>query len=175
MCIRCAEKADLPAVTALYHEVSDAMIGSPYDCGWRRDMHPTDPFIARLVCDDWALVAEEGNEIVGAVCVDHDLGHDYGPLPWQVEVADDDVAVVHLLTVAPAWRGKGLSRALLRACLDEARARGLKTARLDATSNNAPAIALYESEGFKWIGAGVQEIGPEDNPFVRLEVMELVL
>lgn len=175
MRIRLAGEVDLAAVTTLYHEVSDAMIGSPYDCSWRRDMHPSDPFIARLVRDGGMFIAEDEDVIIAAVGIDHDLGHDYGSLSWQVDVPEDEVAVIHLLTVAPAWRGGGVSRVLLRTCLDEARARGMRTARLDATSNNAPAIALYESEGFKRIGYGVQEVGPDDNPFVSFVVMELVL
>lgn len=49
------------------------------------------------------------------------------------------------------------------------------TARLDVTVNNAPAIALYESEGYVTVGRGTQEVGPEDNPVIELLVMERTL
>lgn len=176
MNIRLATGHDLPGLLELFHEVSDAMIGTPHDCCWRRDIHPSDEFIARLVREGGMLLAVDGAAVVGAAGIDHDLGHDYGPLPWLVDVPDELVEVIHILTVRPDRRGEGLSRALLRACLDEGRARGLRTARLDVTANNSPAFALYESEGFVTVGSGLQEIGPDDgHPFVELFVMELPL
>ena len=173
--IRLADKADLTAVTALYHEVSDAMIGMPFDCCWRVGVHPSDELIERFVRDGSMLVALDDQEIVAAVGLDHDLGKEYGEFPWLVKADEDEVAVMHILTTRPGWRGRGVSRELLRASLDEARRRGMKTARLDVTVNNAPAIALYRSEGFVRIGCQAQEIGPDDDPFVVLDVMELPL
>lgn len=174
MHIRLADTHDLPALLDLYHEVSDAMIGTPYDCSWRRDMHPTDELIAHFVTEGLMLVACEGGMLAAAVGVDHDLGRDYGA-SWLVDVPDDKVAVIHILTVRQAFRGQGLSRKLLRACTSECHARGMVTARLDVTVNNAPAIALYESEGYVTVGRGTQEVGPEDNPVIELLVMERTL
>lgn len=174
MDVRRAEAADLRAVTTFYHEVSDAMIGTPYDCCWRRDMHPSDELIARLVGEGGMLVACEEGMVAGAAGIDHDLGHDYGPLPWLADVPLDEVAVIHLLAVHPSWRGRGISRLLLEACIDEARRRGLRSVRLDVTDNNAPARALYRSAGFVEVGSGVQDIGPDERPLVRFEVLELV-
>lgn len=173
--IRLAGETDLAAVTELYHEVSEAMIGTPSDCCWRVGIHPSDEFVEALVREDGMLVALDGKEIVAAVGLDHDLGKEYGEFPWLVDVGEDEVAVVHILTTRPEWRGRGISRKLLRASLDEARRRGMRTARLDVTVNNAPAIELYRSEGFVRIGCQAQEIGPDEDPFVVLDVMELPL
>jgi len=175
MRIRLAEAPDFAATLDFYHEISDAMVGTPHDCAWRRGVHPSDEFIDRLVRDGGMLLAEDDSGLAGAVGFDNDLGHDYGPLPWRVDIPDAEAAVVHLLAVKQALRGQGLSRKLLRACIEEVRARGMRSLRLDATVNNAPAIALYESEGFVRVGEGVQHIGPADNPDIRLVVMELVL
>lgn len=82
MHIRLADTHDLPALLDLYHEVSDAMIGTPYDCSWRRDMHPTDELIAHFVTEGLMLVACEGGMLAAAVGVDHDLGRDYGASGW---------------------------------------------------------------------------------------------
>lgn len=170
---RMAEKADYPAVMELYYEASDAMEGTPYDCCWRRGGHPSEEFVAGLIDDGSMMVAMYGEQVIGAVGIDHDLGHDYGRLPWLVDVAEEQTAVIHLLVIDQAWRGRGLSRELLMACLDESRARGLISARLDATANNKPAICLYESEGFEIVGADSVDVGFDETvPFV---VMELVL
>ena len=47
--MRQAVAQDLQAILDLYHEASDAMIGTPYDCCWRRDTHPSDEFLAYFV------------------------------------------------------------------------------------------------------------------------------
>lgn len=175
MHVRLADSSDLDALISFYHEVSDAMIGTPHDCCWRRGVHPSDAMLARMVGEGGMLVALDAGVLAGAAGIDHDLGHDYGSLPWLADVPPEEVAVIHLLAVGPAWRGSGLARELLDACVDEARRRGLRSVRLDVTDNNAPAQALYRSAGFAVVGSGVQDIGPEDRPLVRLEVMELVL
>ncbi|MDO4797295.1 MAG: GNAT family N-acetyltransferase [Coriobacteriales bacterium] len=175
MHIRQAVSADVDSIMDLYDGVSTAMVGTPYDCRWRRGGHPSREFVSGLVLDEGMLVAFEGDTLVGAVGTDHDLGHDYGELPWLCDVPDHLVAVIHLLVVREGWRGGGISRQLLAACLNVARARGMRTARLDATANNAPAIALYLSEGFYKVGEGVQDVGPRDDPHVPFVVLERVL
>ena len=175
MRVRQARTSDFADIMGLYHEASDAMAGTPYDCCWRRDGHPTPEFVRGLITAGGVLVAERDGTLVGAVGLDHDLGHDYNNLPYQVVVPDELVAVIHLLVVRESWRRKGLSRQLLSACLSMARERGMRCARLDATANNLPAIALYQSEGFAIVGEGVLDVGLEDDPHVPFVVMERVL
>lgn len=173
--IRTAENRDLVTVVKLYHDISDAMIGTPHDCLWRKNEHPTDAFIEQHVLSGEMLVAEDASgEIVGSVAIDSDLGHDYGTLPWRVDVPPQETLVVHILTVRPDLRGQGLSRRLLHACIDVARRQGMRSVRLDVTVNNAPARALYESEGFVYVGEGEQVIGNEGLT-IRLAVMELLV
>ena len=49
---------------------------------------------------------------------------------------------------APAARGQGVARTLLRALLDHARSADLQEVRLDTGTLQPEAIGLYESEGF---------------------------
>jgi GNAT superfamily N-acetyltransferase len=53
------------------------------------------------------------------------------------------------LYIAGAARGSGAGRALVRAAFERARQRGCKRIELDVDAVNAPARALYESEGFR--------------------------
>ncbi len=55
---------------------------------------------------------------------------------------------VHDLAVLPAWRGRGVGRALLRAAEAEARRRGACKLTLEVLSGNTTAAALYASEGY---------------------------
>jgi putative acetyltransferase len=55
--------------------------------------------------------------------------------------------------VAPSHRGQGVSRLVLRALLDHARAVGLAEVWLETGVRQPEAISLYESEGFTPIAA----------------------
>lgn len=71
------------------------------------------------------------------------------------------------LGVAPAARGKGVARALLRHCGDRAIARGAHTLRIYTNTKLAPANALYISEGFQ-----VVEMTPEQRQhYSRVDIM----
>ena len=76
-------------------------------------------------------------------------GEDYHGVDWQVELADDDVAVVHLLAVNPRFQRRGRAKAAMREVVELARGEGLGAVRLDALVCNAPAHGLYESLGFE--------------------------
>lgn len=60
-----------------------------------------------------------------------------------------DDAEVHTIGVRPTAQGAGIGRALLRDLLAHAAARRVL---LEVRTDNAPAIALYESEGFVILG-----------------------
>lgn len=88
-------------------------------------------------------------------------------LPTTVAlVADVDGVIGHvlasavadegeLLTVAvhPGRRRGGVGRALLRACADRWRARGVRAAFLEVRADNEAARALYAAEGWLPVGA----------------------
>ncbi len=60
-------------------------------------------------------------------------------------------AEVHTIGVDPAHQGRGIGRALLRALLEAADA-AQATVFLEVRTDNAPAHALYASEGFAVVG-----------------------
>ncbi|RUS31299.1 acyl-CoA N-acyltransferase [Jimgerdemannia flammicorona] len=59
-----------------------------------------------------------------------------------------DRAWVAGLGVVPEFRGKGISKILLRYYLDRLRASGLKRVQLECIVDNAPAYNLYLKNGF---------------------------
>jgi ribosomal protein S18 acetylase RimI-like enzyme len=73
-----------------------------------------------------------------------------GAVAGQVDGAVvGSVGVVTEVSVAPAHRRRGLARALLTRALGAMLARGVDTVRLQVRAGNAPAVALYESLGFR--------------------------
>ncbi len=75
---------------------------------------------------------------------------------WLVGYSVHSVAAdeAHLLNlcVEPACRRRGYGRFLLRRVVERVRAQGADTLFLEVRLSNAPARALYESEGFNEVG-----------------------
>ena len=60
--------------------------------------------------------------------------------------------VIGMIAVVPDYRGKGVSRHILQAGMKHLRSIGLAEIGLDVDGNNASAVGLYESTGFKTMG-----------------------
>jgi RimJ/RimL family protein N-acetyltransferase len=104
---------------------------------------PAQGYLARLGLDrpqggQFTLGAWDGNDLVGAVSCERDMrskvrhvGHVIG------------------MMVADRAAGRGIGRALLQACIAEARAAdGLEMLTLSVSAGNGPAEHLYQSAGF---------------------------
>ena len=74
------------------------------------------------------------------------------------------------MAVVDAFKGQGLGRALMAACVTHAKAAGAPRLYLETNSKLAPALALYRAFGFV-------EIAPaKPSPYARADViMELTL
>ncbi len=88
------------------------------------------------------LLAERSGRLLGAVTVATRGG------PYA-EPADPGEAVVRMLVVDPAERGAGVGRALVEACLGQARRDGCRAVRLWTEPRMAAAHRLYERLGFR--------------------------
>jgi ribosomal-protein-alanine N-acetyltransferase len=126
--IRTATPADVPALAALEQRcfAGDRMNARQY----RR--HVSSP---RAV----VLVARRGGVLVGSAVAFLRRG--------------SDVVRLYSIAVDPAARGVGLGAALLAAVERRARRRGARRLRLEVRQDNPTAMALYETRGYRRIGA----------------------
>ncbi|MFI1863585.1 GNAT family N-acetyltransferase [Streptomyces jumonjinensis] len=100
---------------------------------------PYSPFFDDRHRPEDHLVAEDGDgTVLGYVRLVPPT-----PLP-----SNRHVRQIQGLAVSDAARGRGIGRALLRAACDEARGQGAVRITLRVLEHNAPARALYASEGF---------------------------
>ena len=77
---------------------------------------------------------------------------DYHAIDWLQQVADDEVAVIHILAVSPDYQGKGIGSEMIREAIRIALSKGMQAIRLDALASNTPAHKLYERLGFEYRG-----------------------
>ncbi|MDF3297196.1 GNAT family N-acetyltransferase [Streptomyces tropicalis] len=116
----------------------DRATWSPLHSVQPRPQEPHPPFFGERSGPRDHLVAELDGTVVGYIRL---------ALPTPL-ACNTHVRQIQGLAVADEARGTGVGRALLRACLDEARRRGARRITLRVLGPNAPARRLYESEGF---------------------------
>jgi ribosomal protein S18 acetylase RimI-like enzyme len=131
--VRPAEPRDADAVLALMEGLTRPAVAD--DPGPQRDV-----FLAHLEHEDaQVFVAELGGEIAGVVSLW------FQPrLNWTTPQA-----WIPDLYVEPAFRRRGAARALLDACVEEARRRGCHRLVLESGHHRAEAHRLYEQYGFQ--------------------------
>ena len=66
---------------------------------------------------------------------------------WRNQHAQSDIIT---LATRPAFRRKGLGRALLAQALAQMETAGVRDIFLDVEDGNAAALALYEAHGFRY-------------------------
>ncbi|MFI0810727.1 GNAT family N-acetyltransferase [Streptomyces echinatus] len=84
------------------------------------------------------VVAVHGDELCGFVTASFE--------PWNARLAVRDIEV------APAWRGKGVGRALMSHAVNFAKEVGAVHVWLEVSSVNAPAVRAYLRMGFAFCG-----------------------
>lgn len=113
------------------------------------DAWSEDAMAAELLSDhNHYLVDDEGGRVVG-----------YGGLRALRGGADADIQTIAL---EEALRGHGRGRALLRALIAEAVARGARELFLEVRADNPVAEGLYASEGFTELGRRPHYYQPDD-------------
>lgn len=89
-----------------------------------------------------------GNGGFCAVCVDADHLAGY----CTVVTVLDEAQIINVAT-DEKYRRRGVADAVLKYVMDECRARSIVSVSLEVRKSNAPAIALYERQGFETVGS----------------------
>ena len=91
----------------------------------------------------WADDESEGNARIGGALIAMDTA--------EVDLLDGrrDLALVWDMRVAPAWRGRGVGRALWAAAEAWARARGCAEVRVETQDTNPAACRFYARQGLR--------------------------
>ncbi|MFF7180387.1 GNAT family N-acetyltransferase [Streptomyces sp. NPDC008121] len=149
---RVAGPADQSAIAALddsfttehVYEVAAGAVGF----GLR--MVAVDPPLAKVFPEDEPDAPDTDDDAHEIVAVDAD-GTVLGVVAVAVEEWNHRL-VIRRITVEPAHRGRGIGGELMRRALAYGRDRGARTAWLEVTSVNVPAVRAYRRMGFRLCG-----------------------
>ena len=171
--IRKATKEDIAAITAIYDAVLQKEEQGQYTIGWIRGVYPTEDTARTAVESGDMFVMEEDGRIISSARINHEQMPAYASVPWSVDVPDDEVMVMHTLTVDPEMSGHGAGDHFIQFYEDYSLQQGLHVLRIDTNEKNLNARRKYASAGYRECGI----IPCEFNgiPDVRLVCLEKVL
>ena len=111
--IRKACKADIPAISAIYDRLHDAEEAGKAEIGWVRGVYPTEGTAQAAFERGDLFVMEEGGKVVGAAILNQTQVPEYYGAPWEFPASDEEVMVLHTLTIDPNTAGKGYGKAFV--------------------------------------------------------------
>ena len=153
MKLELATQNDFDAIISFYNDVMERTPEIATYARWSKGKHPTVEGIKAYIDEGSMYLYRENGAIVGAMAVTMYQGEDYHAIEWTQQVADDKVAVIHILAISPDAQGNGIGSEMIREAIRLACDKGMQAVRLDALSSNTPAHRLYERLGFEYRGS----------------------
>lgn len=111
---------------------------------WLERWFTVEPIDREVLGDPERHILADGGHVLFAV---DGNGHAIGTVALKRE--SEGVYELTKMAVAPEARGSGVGRALMQGALDAFRARNGRELFLESSSKLGPALALYESVGFR--------------------------
>ena len=152
MVLQRASLEEYDSIIAFYDDVIERTPDMEKYARWQKGKHPTADGIKACIDEGSMYLCKEQGSIVGAMDVTMYQGEDYHAIEWSEQVPDDAVAVIHILAVSPDRQGAGIGFEMVYEAINLAKAKGMKSIRLDALASNTPAHRMYERLGFVYKG-----------------------
>ena len=146
--IRLACEEDFETVKEFYAVTTDLMQEREHKAGWKKGIYPSYEFMKQTIATHTMYTGMLDGVCVAAAVLDHNTTEGYEKVAWAVDALPEEVSVIHALGIHPNYQRQGLSKKLVQALLDIARANGQKAVRLDVLHDNLPAHNLYKKMGF---------------------------
>ncbi len=151
MNIRRATLFDLPGVERIYLETHDAEEAGLSTTGWLRGVYPVRATAEAALQRGDLFVMEENNVIYATALINRIQVDVYAAAPWEYDVPDEKVCVLHTLIVSPKAGGRGLGKQFVRFYEEYALDNELPELRIDTNARNWKARAMYAGLGYKEI------------------------
>jgi putative acetyltransferase len=136
--IREIKKEDNPHLAQLIRDVFDEH-GAPHHGTVYSDLATDDLNALFSKSRSVLFVAEIDNRIYGCCGI------------YPTDGLDNDTAELVKFYLNPAYRSKGIGRALMEKCIEEAKSLGYKRLYIESMPQFAKAVKMYEKQGFRRI------------------------
>lgn len=149
--IRKAVAADLDGIEQIYERIHDGEEQGLSTIGWIRGIYPTRATATAAIERGDLFVMTDAGKIVASAVINQIQVPEYRDVQWQ-HAAEDEIMVLHCLTVDPLMKGKGYGRAFVTYYENYARQHGCPALRMDTNVRNARARRLYQKLGYAEVG-----------------------
>ncbi|WP_160673196.1 GNAT family N-acetyltransferase [Clostridium sp. C8-1-8] len=142
---------DTDELEVLYDSINDYLSETINYAGWKKGLYPVRENAINGIKEDNLFVLRINDEIAGSIILNNHQEAAYYGVDWGVQAKDEEVMVIHTFVVNPKYLRNGVGEKLLTFAKEYFKEQGCKALRLDVSINNAPAIALYEKCGFRYV------------------------
>ncbi|MEZ0538530.1 GNAT family N-acetyltransferase [Fibrella arboris] len=158
MTIRLATPDDVPGLLLLLKRVVPLMQESG-NFQWDAT-YPNAAVFQDDLAKQQLWVADIDGQLAGVSAITTDQEPTYAEVGWDIS---EPAIVTHRLAVDPAFRGKGVAKALLLQADEVARQRHIPILRIDTNTQNQATQQLFPALGYVYAG----EIGLDFRPGLR--------
>ncbi len=143
---------DVIAAAEIYNEIHTEEEAGRVTTGWQRAIYPTIADARSSLEKGELFVMAEGNEIVASARINREQVDVYALADWSVDAPDDEVMVLHTLTVSPRHARKGYAKKFLSFYEAYALQNGCRYLRIDTNERNERAREMYRKQGYTEVG-----------------------
>ena len=150
--IRLATQSDIDAVIAIYDHIHKMEEDGLARIGWIASVYPVRATAEAALERNDLFVFELDGKVVASAIINRNQLPEYVLGQWIYPASDNEVMVLHTLTVDPACSGKGIGRSFVAFYEEYARQNGCTVLRLDTNAVNSIARKMYPSLGYREAG-----------------------
>ena len=148
---RQAVPGDLDQIAAIYDRIHTREEAGQSTVGWVRDIYPTRATAEAALARDELFVEEQDGVIVGTAILNQTQVDAYFGAPWEHDVPENEVMVLHTLVIDPSRKGAGLGQTFEAYYERYALDHGCRALRIDTNARNTAARNFYRKLGYREI------------------------
>ena len=149
MIIRKAVGDDLGRIEDIYNRIHTEEEAGRTTSGWKRNIYPVRDTASEALSRDDLFVLEDMGEIVASAVINQLQMWQYSQIDWAHTAKDEEVMVLHTLTVDPQKSGKGYGKAFVAFYEKYALEHKSSELRMDTNERNTRARQMYRKLGYE--------------------------
>ncbi|MDO4198940.1 MAG: GNAT family N-acetyltransferase [Erysipelotrichaceae bacterium] len=148
MLIRKALLNDIDAINDIYSLIHDEEENNIVSIGWNRNIYPRKETALKALERDDLFVMTDNDKIVASAIINQIQVPEYFDAKWNHNASEEEVMVLHTLTVNPKLSRKGYGKTFVEYYEDYARKHKCPYLRMDTNAINVRARAMYKKLGY---------------------------